>query len=117
MPDRVCVIAVAEVASRHGVIEDEAGTRHEMPRVCVVYRSIITKEMIEAAVWIDRAWVVKRHGMANMIEQKRTTAKVRRRREAAHVMVTNTCSTKSNAGGVAPGARQAALAAATPKRR
>ena len=75
---RVEVLGPAELAKGHRVVEDEARAADQMARVRVVDRAVVFEEMVEAAARIDRARMIERHRVLDVIEQERSAAEIRR---------------------------------------
>ena len=76
VPYRLQVSRVAEPAIGHRVVEDEARAADQVARPRVVDRAVVAIEVIEAAVRIDGARMVERHGVADMIEEELGIAEV-----------------------------------------
>ena len=104
------VIRVAELPPRHRIVEDEARAAHQVSRMGVVDRTIVAPEMKEAAVRIDGARMVERHGVADVIEEERAAAEIRHGRP--HIVFSSPV-TAGRRGGTAPDCRQAAVPVAT----
>ena len=76
----------------------------------IVDTAVVAEKMIEPAARIDRARMVERHRVADVIEQEARVAEVG---HGFQPIFARTVSTAASAGGAAPGCRHAAVPAAT----
>src|SRR6185436_17799518 len=66
-----------ELPEAHGIVENEACAADEVARVRIVDSAVVTEEMKEPAAGIDGARMIKRHRVADVIEQKFAATEIR----------------------------------------
>ncbi len=70
------VRGIAEPAIRHRIVENETRAADQVTGMRVVDAAVIPEKMKKSAVRIDRARMVERHRVADMVEQEAGVAEV-----------------------------------------